>query len=212
MSDFRLTEGHIYKHGDRVIPGVTETIQANFGNRPYWDEWKAGKGKAVHLAIHYLVQGRLNWDTVDEQIRGRVEAFQKFLNQTRLEVIESELQMFSNRYQFGGTMDLLLSNGSLIVADIKSHIEPTLEIQLGAYSLLYEENFKKKIKKAVGIQLKDNGSFDLKWYKDITRIQRIFLACLTVANWNKINYPQPIKQTESIWEDLPDSASWPEFD
>jgi hypothetical protein len=60
-----------------------------------------------------------------------------------------------------------------------------LEIQLGAYSLLFEERFKKKIKKACGIQLKDDGNFSMKWYKDVTRIQRIFLACLTVTNWAK---------------------------
>lgn len=189
MSDLKLIEpDHIYKLGDRIIPGVTDTIQANFGTRPWYSEWHAGKGKAVHLAIHYLVTGQLNWDSVDPQIINRVKAFQKFHNETRFSIVESELKMYSERLQFAGTLDLIFSGQGLILGDIKSHIEPILELQLGAYSLLYEERFKKKIKKACGIQLKDNGDYQLKWYKDVTRIQRIFLASLTVANFKNQHY------------------------
>jgi hypothetical protein len=114
-SDFTLTENHVYKHGNRIIPGVTDTIQANFGKRPWYSEWHAGRGKAVHLAIHYLVNNQLNWETVDKRIKPRVEAFQRFLNETRLQVIDSEVKMFSERYQFAGTMDLVLSDGKLII-------------------------------------------------------------------------------------------------
>lgn len=188
MSDLKLIEpNHVYKLGDRIIPGVTDTIQANFGNRPWYDEWHAGKGKAVHLAIHYLVTGQLNWDTVDSQIVGRVRAFQKFHNETRLPIIESELRMYSKRYQVAGTLDLMFEEKVLILGDIKSYIEPILEIQFGGYSLLYEENFKKKVKKACAIQLKDNGDYNLKWWKDVTKLQRLFLANLTMANWAREN-------------------------
>lgn len=190
MSDFRLIEGHIYKYGDRTIPGVTATLEANFGNRPYWSEWHAERGKAVHLAIHYLVNNSLNWDSVDERIRPRIEAFQKMLNETGFRVIDSEIKLFSRKYQFAGTIDLELADreDNWILADIKSSIEPTVELQLAAYSLLWEENYKTKVKKAAAIELKDNGDYNMKWFNDLKRAQRIFLANLTIANWRREKY------------------------
>lgn len=189
MSDLKLTEGHVYKVGDRPITGVTSSISTNFGKRDHWNEWHRDRGNAVHLAIHYLVNNRLDWDTVDERIKPRIEAFQKFLGQTGFEVVESELQMFSKKYQFAGTCDLVLTDGKdLILADIKGTIEPVAELQLAAYSLLYEENFKKKIKKACAIELCDTGYYKLKWVENLKRSQRIFLANLTIANWKNQNY------------------------
>jgi hypothetical protein len=191
MDELKLIEpDHIYTVDNRPLISVTQTIQTNFGKRQHYSEWHAGKGKAVHLAIHFLVTNQLKWDSVDPVILGRVKAFQKFHNEVGLQVVESELQMYSKRLQFAGTLDLMFEDKYLILGDIKSHIEPVLELQLGAYSFLYEERYKRKIKKAVGIQLKDDGNYNLKWYKDVTKIQRIFLANLTMANWRKQNYPK----------------------
>lgn len=193
--DFYLdTEAHIYRRGNRIIPGVTETLQINFGKRIYWNEWYANRGKAVHLAIYYLVRDELNWDTVDERIKPRVEAFQKFLRETGFSVLSSEIQLFSKRYNFAGTIDLILGKHGdpkeLILCDIKSSIEPIVELQLGAYSILYAENLK-LVKKVCAVELKDNGSYNIKWFKDLKRAQRIFLSCLTVANWRKQYYQNP---------------------
>lgn len=192
MSDLKLIEPeHVYKLGDRTIPGVTDTIQANFGTRPWYSEWHAGKGKAVHLAIHYLVTNQLNWRTVDSKIESKIKAFQKFLAETGFKVVDSELKLFSKRHQFAGMIDLILKdqNERLIIADIKSSIEPTAILQLAGYSLLYDENYSpRKANKAYVIELKDSGDYKLQVVQNLKQKQRIFLACLTVANWRNQHY------------------------
>lgn len=187
MNDFTFDDpSHTYRLKGRIIPGVTEVLQDNFGTRPYWTPRKAEEGKALHLAIHYLVQNRLNWNTVDESIKQRIKAFQKYMKEINPKIEKSEIKLCSNRYRFAGTMDLILEGG--ILGDIKSSVEPTVDLQLAAYSLLWEENNKTKIKKACAIELKEDGNYKLKWIKDIKKLQRIFLATLTVANWKNLNY------------------------
>lgn len=191
MSDFRLTEGHVYKVGDRPITGVTNSITTNFGKRDHWNEWNAQRGTAVHLALHYLEENRLNWDSLDERIKPRIEAYQKFRAQTNLTLLHSELSLFSKRYQFAGTIDKVFEG--IIIIDIKGTIEPVVELQLAAYSLLWEENHKTKVRKAAAIELKDNGDYNMKWFNDLKRAQRIFLANLTIANWKNQNYNGGVK-------------------
>jgi len=187
MKDFTFDDStHTYRLKGRIIPGVTSVLQDNFGTRPYWSEWHANRGKAVHLSIHYMIQNRLDWNTVDERIKARIEAFQKCIKENNFQVEKSEIKLCSNRYRFAGTLDLILQGD--ILADIKSSIEPMVDLQLAAYSLLWEENNKTKIKKACAIELKENGNYKLKWVKDIKKSQRIFLASLTVANWKNLNY------------------------
>jgi hypothetical protein len=198
MNDnINIDENHIYRLGTRRLPSVTQAIQANFGERLtewhvgerfYWTEWHAGKGTAVHKAIHYLLEGVLDWGTVDVRILGKLKAFVKFISETGYEVMHSELMLHSKRYQFAGTIDLILHNDHLILGDIKSSLEPYVEIQLGGYSLLWEEKYNSKIKKACAIVLGDNGTYSLKWYKNIKQAQRLFLACLTIANFKTLHY------------------------
>jgi len=187
MEDFTFDNcNHIYRLKDRIIPGVTTVLQDNFGTRSYWSEWYANRGKATHLAIHYMIQDRLDWNTVDERIKPRIEAFKKCIKENDFKIEKSEIKLCSKRYRFAGTLDLILAGG--ILADIKSSIEPTVDLQLAAYSLLWEENNKTKIKKACAIELKEDGNYKLKWISDIKKCQRIFLATLTVANWKNLNY------------------------
>ncbi len=193
MSDFTFDEkDHIYRLDGRILPGVTKTLEHNFGTRPYWSEWHAERGKAMHLAIHYMAENRLDWNTVDDRIKSRLSAFQKFLDETGYVIRYSEIKLFSRRYRFAGTLDLILEGDQgLLLADIKSSIEPTVDLQLGGYSLLWDESTTylplPKIKRALAIELKEDGNYNLKWVKDLKRSKRIFPSFLTVANWKSEN-------------------------
>jgi len=187
-------ETHIYKVNDRIIPGVTSVLQHIVGVKPYWTEWHRQKGAAVHHAIHLHVQNKLDWSTVDERIKGRIEAFQLFMSDTGYTVIESEMKLFSKRYQFAGTLDLWMADMNLkrnmtFIADIKPPSpEPIVELQLAAYSLLLgERNAHSEIKKACAVCLKDNGRYSLDWVPNLRRSQSIFLSFLTSSNWLKEN-------------------------
>jgi len=182
-------EHHIYTFEKRVIPGVTSILQDNFGVKPYWSEWHAQKGRAIHQAIALLVKDQLDWESVDNRITGRIKAFQRFIRETGYDVRQSEISLFSERNQFAGTLDLVLSDSAIdhIVVDIKPpSAERVVELQLAAYSLLLNEAaITPKIKRAACVCLKDNGYYSMHWVDNLAHAQRVFLACLTVSNWQK---------------------------
>lgn len=182
-----LTDDHKYILGSRLIPGVTATLESCFGKRFYWSEWHAGRGAAIHLATHFIEQGELDWSTVDDRIKSRIEAYQKFRAETGFKLLCSELMLFSKRYQFAGTIDRIFEG--VILVDIKSSIEPIVDIQLGAYSLLIDEATSHKVKKAAAVELREDGTYKMRWVQDLRRAQRTFLGCLNLANWkNQNNY------------------------
>ena len=195
MTENKLTldqEKHIYSYGDRKVPNVTSILQDNFGVQPYWSEWHANKGRAIHHAIHLYVKNELDWATVDSRILGRLKAFQRFMSETSYQIIRSEMQLFSKRYQFAGTLDLWVhdpnNRNQNIIIDIKPPSpEPIVDLQLGAYSLILQEHTGLKINKAAAVCLKDNGKYSLKWVKNLKHAQTVFKACLTVSNWQKEN-------------------------
>lgn len=183
-------EHHVYTFEKRVVPGVTSILQDNFGVKPYWSDWHAKKGIAIHQAISLLVRDELNWQSVDPRITGRIKAFERFIRETKYEVLQSEVSLFSSRYQFAGTLDLVVSDGAVnpILIDIKPpSAEPIVDLQLAAYSLLLEEEGTYKIKRAACVCLKDNGYYSMKWVADLKRSQTVFKACLSVSNWQKEN-------------------------
>ncbi len=180
-------ETHTYTINSCKVPSVTQILKGVLGDEPWYDEWYAGRGRAIHQAIHYLVKNRLNYDSLDERIVGQIEAFKKFLVETGFTVLESEIMMYSDIYQFAGTADLILSNlnGNLIMADIKSSIEPKVDLQLGGYSILSNEN--PHIKNYCAVGLNENGTYKMRWVDDIKTARRVFFSCLTVYNWKRQN-------------------------
>lgn len=179
-------ETHTYTINDRTVPSVTQVLKGVFGDEIWYKDWYAERGRAIHQAIHYLVQNRLNYDSLDERIVGQIQAFTKFLTETGFTVLNSEIQMYSNTYQFAGTADLILSDkaNNLILADIKSSIESKVDLQLAGYSILYGQ---KSLKKYCAVGLKEDGNYKMRWVNDIKISERVFMSCLTVYNWKKQN-------------------------
>jgi hypothetical protein len=70
------------------------------------------------------------------------DGFLKWASQTRLELVESEVSLVSERYRYGGTMDALAIDGQRILGDWKtaSGVYADNLIQLAAYKQLWEEN------------------------------------------------------------------------
>jgi hypothetical protein len=178
---------HIYRIGNRPVVSVTQVISGVFGKRFWYEDFYAGKGRAVHAAVSYYVNGELEDYDLDDRILGQIEAFKKFLFETGFNAIESEKHLYSKRYNFAGTPDLLLkSTVDMVLADIKASIEPIVNLQMAGYSLLYQE-IKINPKRFCAIRLKPDGNYNLYWVKDIKNMQRMFLACLSVYNFKVSN-------------------------
>lgn len=102
------------------------------------------RGTRVHKACHYLSEGLLDWDTVDDKDRGYVSAAAQFLADSRFELlldpdgrpIGRELRLYSHRYVYAGTTDLVGRwNGQLAIVDWKTGNPEDVcaDLQLAAY-------------------------------------------------------------------------------
>ncbi|MDD5220748.1 MAG: hypothetical protein PHV11_09295 [Candidatus Bipolaricaulis sp.] len=189
MTTNRFDEStHTYSINDRVVPSVTQILTDIFGKRFWYDEWYAQRGRANHAAISYYVQGCLDFNSVSEEIKGYLEAFIKFLDETKFNPIKSEEILFSTVYNFAGTPDLLLTdpNGQLILADIKSSVEPIVKLQLAGYDILYS-SIKIYPKRHCAIELSTDGKYKIHWFNDIQRMRNVFLSCLSIYNFKTQN-------------------------
>lgn len=100
-----------------------EMIDCHLHNRPFD---KANHDPAVIEKAEHAFLGYLEW-----------------AERSKLKVTAAEVSLVSERYQFGGTFDAIMSGGSLNLADYKTSggIYTEMLVQVaGGYSLLWEEH------------------------------------------------------------------------
>lgn len=173
---------HEYFVGERRLPGVTDIVGFECGTPQYATEFHLQRGSMLHKAVALWLQGRLDEKSVDERIRGKVEAAKKASKELSLNppyLIETK--MFHPLYQFAGTPDVLANKG--ILTDWKSSHSAATEIQEGGYIILHE-HYKHPVKTAFEVVLSEEGTYKLYEYK-VARCKRLFLAALTMYNFKK---------------------------
>jgi hypothetical protein len=79
------------------------------------------RGTRVHKAAQYLTEGTLDWTTVDESERGYIDAYARFLKDSRFRVLAQEVRLWDAAYGLAGTTDAVgWWDGHPAVADLKS--------------------------------------------------------------------------------------------
>lgn len=175
---------HRYKIGDVALVSVTQVISDIL---PGWqaDPWYMERGTAMHHACALLDAGTLDWSTVAPEIEGRVRAWEKFRKDYPAKMIACEMRLHHPIYNYAGTLDrILVEADAVVVADIKSTIAPQVQIQLGAYSLLWTGA---AIHRGAAIELHDDATYKCQWFtkKETEHGGRIFLAALTLHNFKR---------------------------
>lgn len=154
-----------YTLDGKKIPGVT-TITGRFkdsGGLIYW-AWQQGKDgkdfretrdKAADAGTiaHAMIEAdwtdkpfdttMLNPEAVLKAEHAYL-AYVEWKQQTKLQIVHSELTLLSKVYQFGGTIDCVMVNGRLRLGDYKTSngVYADMLIQVaGGYSLLWRENY-----------------------------------------------------------------------
>lgn len=195
MSMFRFNpDDHTYWLGNRRLPSVTEVVSRVAPHRDV-DDWYLHRGTAVHTAIQLELKGELDWSTVDERIKGRVEASMAFLRDAKIELTLVEAPLFSRSYQFAGTVDAYSVCRTII--DWKGSLAPQVVPQLGGYALLLEEDTRAP-STAVAVETHDDGTYKCQWLTaaDFRRAKSTFLGLLTTFNWLEDNFPQKTQYHE----------------
>lgn len=178
-------EKHEYLLNGERLPSVTGIIGAVIPGFQA-SQWHMDRGTATHHGCRLLDEGRLDWTSVDPEIKPRIEAWKAF-NSTldiNTETIAIELPMASSVYRFAGTCDRIYRNGDgITIIDIKSTIEPQVRLQLGAYSLLFVAP--KVARQAGAVECRADGTYKTLWLnsRELKRAEQQFLALLTVYNF-----------------------------
>jgi len=121
---------------------------------------------------------------VIDKAKNSLRSFHKFLSEHNVKPLKAEEQLVSERYKYGGTLDLLADlDGKVVVMDWKTGkgIYKEYGYQLAAYANLVEENFGLKVDGTfiVRINRGDNEEYEMKsfdWKKNF----EVFNALLKV--------------------------------
>jgi len=106
-------------------------------------EEAANKGTLVHQWAEDFIKGRNpRIPNDDEQVRNGIQAFLKWVNDTDIEFIESELPVYSLKYEYAGILDLEAKiNKKRVIVDFKTSkgIYNDMRYQVAAYQNAREE-------------------------------------------------------------------------
>ena len=207
LNKTKLHQSYHNSRGHRVT-GAT-TILANLGwNRQVLMKWAVnqsqkgidpfkftGQAADIGTAAHFLVECHINnWKpdlsevSPQDQLKARM-AFSAFIqwekDQIDIEYLKSEIELASDKFDYGGTIDLIAKiNGELCLIDFKTSKYFYTEhfCQVSAYKELYEERFpKEKIDRCYILKInKETGEFEsvkLTQYK-LNKGWEIFKLCL----------------------------------
>lgn len=153
--------------------GENEVYQAK---REYRKAQKkaADIGSAIHQWIEDWIKGENPEMPDDENIVNGITAFLKWKRNNNIEFIESEEQVYSEKYNYIGTFDAIAKiDGKLAIIDFKSSsgIYNEMRYQLASYWHAWEEMTDDKFDEGYIVQFdKKTGNFDPD--KNILKISR----------------------------------------
>ncbi len=148
--------GYFLKDGTKV-PGTTTICSAykDSGGLIYW-AWNQGKqgldyretrDKAgdIGTLVHAAIEARLRGEEFFIPTEGAKAymAFHQWERQNKIEILEQEIQLVSEEYKYGGTLDAVgVVDGKHVLLDWKTSkgVYKNYLLQLAAYKQLWNEN------------------------------------------------------------------------
>jgi hypothetical protein len=175
-------EGHLYRLNDNPVPGVTSVISGlGLIDTSWFTDEHRFRGKAVHAAVHYWLEGDLDWKSLSPALVGYVEGAIRLIETVKLEGLHIEARVGSETYGFCGTADFVGTIlGEPVVLDWKSGpVRETTGMQLSGYEIaLREEPGAPDRFRRIGVQLRSDGTFPKPVNFTSSKDERRFLAAL----------------------------------
>lgn len=127
-------------------------------------------GQNVHLYAECTFKKLPLPELLTDQAKRGVEAFHKWLDAHKVEVLASERRIFSHEHYYAGTCDFVANiDGKKVVGDIKtsSGIYPEMRLQTAAYQHALQEEKKITFDERLIIRFdKKSGDFEAKTFGD----------------------------------------------
>ena len=179
---------HTYTLAGKIMPSVTQIINAVIPRTFDPDPWYMQRGTMVHRAVALMLRGELDEESVDQRIAGYVAAANSFLSQQPMEFMKFadhvlETPLCDPKRGFAGTPDLV-TDGCII--DWKSgSAGDEAELQTGAYAVLTSPIAPRR-RKLMAVVLYDTGKYAVLHY-DERRSYGLFLNVFSVYQWMQKN-------------------------
>ncbi len=179
-------ETHTYHLGDRRLLGVTEILKSiGLIDTEFYTEEGRTRGQYVAMATQYHDEGTLRWETLHPELLPYVQAWQRFLTESKAKVLEIEKPVCSESYGYAGTLDrvIRLAPGTApVVVDIKlGQAQPWHPLQLAAYARCLSPTYRR-----ANVYLRPDGTFKFE-IRSNPHDERVFLAAAAVAAWKVKN-------------------------
>lgn len=158
---------HRYFWHDRRVPGVTEVLQGvGLIDTQWFTEEGRERGRYVHEACQYLLEGDLAWDALEDKYRPWVESFALWVDAVKPEVLELETLHYSETYGYAGQLDWLLcvDFDTWLIDGKSGAVSPWVGLQTAAYQHLLDDHV--HIRRAALKLRKDGQQASLKPMKD----------------------------------------------
>lgn len=185
---------HKYTIGGRRVGGVNEILQAlGIINARWFTPESRERGSAVHLACEYLLQGRLDWATVDESIKGYVDAAAKFVTDAGIVIGHPdnriECPVYHPQLHYAGMPDFSgKAFGDECVIDHKTGLVGQAGLATAAYEMaLRAEDGSRMPRRRFAVQYKNNGKYKLTPLTD-SRDYVLWQSCVMVFNTFHIHH------------------------
>mgnify|MGYP003649122368 FL=1 len=179
MKRVTIMDNRYYSRNEEYYPSVTTILQYMPKNR-FFETWlkdvghnadiimrKAGKeGTQVHEAIeNYLLGEKIQmindagFSNYSTFVWKMILKFHEFWTTHKPILLETEIHLFSDKYKFAGTCDLIVEiEGERWLLDIKTSksLHTSHELQLAAYTQAWNELYEEKIDRIGIIWLKSS--------------------------------------------------------
>lgn len=193
---------HTYRFNGEAIPSVTQVLSpvSSYAGIPRNIlDAAAARGTYIHKCCEMILWETLDWDSVYPEYLPYVQAFQKFLDESGVEIELPEEMVFHPKLKYAGRVDLVgrvpkRKRMRRAVIDYKTSLKlmPAVGPQVAAYQDAQNASQPKDAEKIVdryGLQLKKDGTYSLQPYESPNDMN-VFRSCLTIHHF--INSEKPI--------------------
>lgn len=174
---------HEYHVDGRRLLSVTQILDlAGAVDKTWYTPEACERGKLVHLACELADYGELDETTLDPAIRPYLDAWVRFLVESRAEVMQIEYRVCNETFGYAGTIDRWMKiSGRNYIVDIKTGApEPWHCLQTAAYARCIPAPFQR-----MTIYIGADGKYKADTHENPNDINA-FLSALAWVNW-KLN-------------------------
>jgi hypothetical protein len=175
-------ENHCFHVLGKPAPGVTSILRScGIGVNSFWTVEGREFGRAVHKAAHYHSEGDLDFDSLDDKVKPRIEAYIKFCADMQFKPDLIEQPLYRTNPVYCGIPDQVQLDRAVIDLKNGPH-EPEHALQLAGYTFFLPNPHRYE---RWAVHLMDTGKYSLRVFpkQELQADYNVFCSALNIHNW-----------------------------